>query len=61
MVGRLVLRHLYGGFLDGKMTAWLNRETENLSFGWSTGCVRKLVTSCGCRKWMTPEPESLAF
>ena len=34
MVGKFAIRHFYDGFLDGKMTTWLNRETEHLFSFW---------------------------
>ena len=30
MVGRFAMQYFCGGFPDGKMTAWLNGETEDL-------------------------------
>ena len=30
MTGIFIIKHFCGGFLDGKMTAWLNGETKDL-------------------------------
>ena len=32
MVGRFAIQYFCGGFQDGKMTAWLNEETEDLFY-----------------------------
>ena len=34
MVGRFAIKHFCGGFLDGKLTAGLKGETEDLFSFW---------------------------
>ena len=48
-IARFTVRHFCGRVLYGKITAWMNGDTESLLlFGWSPACVRTLWPQGSC-------------